>query len=155
MSPAVRVAAQDSLGNVVPGFTSNVLVTIGTNPAAGTLSGTTTVAAVSGIATFASLRIDNIGSGYALAATSPGVDAAVSSAFDIIASTPTQLAFTVQPSAASAGAVIAPAVEVTVTHEYTFQYIAPLAALISWSTDPSVVLSARSTMRSQVATASP
>lgn len=48
-----------------------------------------------------------------------------------------------------------PGVQVTVTHEYTFQYIAPLAALISWSTDPSVVLSARSTMRSQVATASP
>jgi hypothetical protein len=113
ISPAVRVAAQDSLGNVVPGFTSNVLVTIGTNPAGGTLSGTTTVSAVAGIATFASLRIDNIGSGYTLAATSPGVDAAVSSAFDIIASVPTQLAFTVQPSSASAGTVIAPSVEVT------------------------------------------
>ena len=113
VSPAVRVAAQDSLGNVVPAFTSNVLVTIGTNPAGGTLTGTTTVAAVAGIATFASLRIDNIGSGYTLVATSPGVDAAVSGAFDIIASTPAQLAFTVQPGAASAGAVIAPSVEVT------------------------------------------
>lgn len=113
ISPAVRVAAADSLGNVVPGFTSNVLVTIGNNPAGGTLSGTTTVAAVAGIATFASLRIDNIGNGYTLAATSPGVDAALSGAFDIIASTPAQLAFTAQPSAASAGTAIAPSVEVT------------------------------------------
>lgn len=44
-----------------------------------------------------------------------------------------------------------PGVQVTVTHEYTFQYIAPLAALVAWSTDPTVILSARSTMRSQIA----
>lgn len=112
ISPAARVAAQDALGNIVTSFTSNVLVTIGTNPAGGTLSGTTTVAAVAGVATFASLRIDNTGSGYTLAATSPGLAAATSGAFNIIASTPTQLAFTVQPSTATAGAVLAP-VEVT------------------------------------------
>jgi hypothetical protein len=113
ITPATRVVAQDAFGNTATSFTSNVVVTIGTNPAGGTLSGTTTVAAVAGVATFATLRIDSEGSGYTLGAASPGLAAATSESFDIIASTPTQLAFTVQPNAATAGAVIAPAVEVT------------------------------------------
>ena len=42
-----------------------------------------------------------------------------------------------------------PAVQVTVTHVYTLQYIGPLATLFSGSL-PNVTLRARSTMRSQV-----
>jgi Flp pilus assembly protein TadG len=42
-----------------------------------------------------------------------------------------------------------PAVQVTVTHVYTFQYLGPLTSLFSGSM-PTVTLRARSTMRSQV-----
>jgi len=42
-----------------------------------------------------------------------------------------------------------PAVQVTVTHVYTFQYLGPLASLFSGSM-PTVTLRSRSTMRSQV-----
>jgi hypothetical protein len=45
-------------------------IAIGANPVGGTLSGTTTVAAVAGTATFANLSIDKAGAGYTLAATS-------------------------------------------------------------------------------------
>ena len=39
---------------------------IGTNPGGGTLSGTTTVAAVAGVATFSNLSINKAGTGYTL-----------------------------------------------------------------------------------------
>jgi hypothetical protein len=42
-----------------------------------------------------------------------------------------------------------PALEVTVTHPYTFQFVGPIAAMFSGSL-PSVTLTARSTMRRQL-----
>ena len=52
------------------------------NPSGGVLSGTTTVNAVNGVATFSTLTIDKAGLGYQLLATSPGVSPAISRAFD-------------------------------------------------------------------------
>ncbi|HJS44369.1 MAG TPA: hypothetical protein VJ755_12910, partial [Gemmatimonadales bacterium] len=88
ITPAVRVAAQDNFGNTVTSFTGPVTVAIGTNPAGGTLSGTTAVAAVSGVAVFSTLSINNAGNAYTLAATSTGLTGTTSAAFDIV-STPT------------------------------------------------------------------
>src|SRR5439155_322966 len=117
IKPAVRVTAFDSLGNTATGFAGNVTVTLAFNPAGGTLSGTRTFAAIAGVATFPSLNIDNVGSGYTLAATAPGLTGTTSAAFDIIPSTATQLVFTVQPTdtahRATAGVAITPPVEVT------------------------------------------
>jgi hypothetical protein len=113
MTPSVRVAALDALGNVVTGFVGSITVAIGTNPVGGVLSGITTVPAANGVAIFAGLSIDRSGSGYTLVATATGVTGATSAAFDIFASSATQLAFTVQPSDAVAGLAIAPAVVVT------------------------------------------
>ena len=42
-----------------------------------------------------------------------------------------------------------PALEVTVTHPYTFQFVGPIAAMFSGAL-PSVTLTARSTMRRQL-----
>jgi hypothetical protein len=50
----------------------------------GTLSGTKTVAAVAGVAIFATLGIDQAGTGYTLVATATGLTAATSAAFDIV-----------------------------------------------------------------------
>jgi Flp pilus assembly protein TadG len=44
-----------------------------------------------------------------------------------------------------------PGVQMTVTHVYTLQYIAPIATLVGGSTASNVTLTARATMRAQVA----
>src|SRR5439155_12305416 len=69
-TPAVQVAVQDTFGNTVLSSSASVTVAIGTNPGGGTLSGTTTVAAVSGIASFNTLAIDKQGVGYTFTAAS-------------------------------------------------------------------------------------
>src|SRR5205823_850762 len=116
IAPAVQVTAQDGLGNTVPSFTGSVTVTLGNNPVAGTLTGTTTVAATNGVASFASLSIDRAGSGYTLTAAATGVTTGSSAAFSITPGTAATLLFTVQPSNALAGAAITPAVQV-VAHD--------------------------------------
>src|SRR5207244_13042445 len=68
ITPAVRVTAQDALGNTATGFTGTVTVAIGANPGGGTLAGTASVAAVSGVATFSNVSINKAGSGYTLTA---------------------------------------------------------------------------------------
>src|SRR5207245_1657340 len=71
-----------------------ITVAIGTNPSSGTLAGTLTHAAVSGVATFPGLSIDKVGTGYTLTAT--GAGSTTSAAFNITAGTATQLVFAVQ-----------------------------------------------------------
>jgi hypothetical protein len=112
ISPPVQVAAQDSLDNTVPSFTATITLTIGTNPGGGTLSGTTAVTPVNGIATFADLSIDKVGVGYRLVADGGGFTR-TSNAFSITVSTATQVSFTVEPTDRVAGGTITPAVEVT------------------------------------------
>src|SRR5207245_3989421 len=94
-------------------FTGSVSAALGANPGGGTLSGTTPVAAVGGVATFVDLSINKTGSGYTLTAAASGFAPVTSSAFDITPGTATQLVFTVQPSTTVAGAPITPAVQVT------------------------------------------
>src|SRR5947207_1406148 len=110
ITPAVQITAQDGNGNTATGFTGNITVAIGTNPSSGTLSGTKTVAAVAGVATFSGLSIDKAGTGYTLTAT--GAGSTTSAAFNITAGTATQLVFNVQPSTAKAATSITTAVEV-------------------------------------------
>jgi subtilase family serine protease len=97
------VAVQDAYGNTVPTDTSNVTLTIGVNPGHGTLSGTLTVTAVGGLATFGGLSIDQVGTGYILAASDGSLTGATSNPFNITAGAPAQLAFTTQPGGGTAG----------------------------------------------------
>src|SRR5207248_3104863 len=113
ISPVVKVRALDAFGNIAAGFTGAVGVVLGSNPGGATLSGTTPVAAVSGVATFFDLSVDKAGTGYTLTASASGVPSVTSTAFDVTPGTATQLAFTVQPANTVAGAVISPAVQVT------------------------------------------
>jgi len=141
ITPAVEVAIQDSSGQTVTSFTGMVTIEItdGTGTADAELSGTTSVAAVGGIATFADLAIDEPGTGYTLTARAPGLASATSAAFDIaaaVAAVPVadttettdtaapalavavdstkHLVFTVQPSGAGMEATITPAITVSV-----------------------------------------
>jgi Big-like domain-containing protein/invasin-like protein/calcineurin-like phosphoesterase family protein len=88
MSPAVQVEVRDQYGNRVTTASNSIAMAIGTNPAAGTLSGTAPVAAVNGVATFSDLSIDQPATGYTLAASSTGLAGATSSAFNITSSAP-------------------------------------------------------------------
>ena len=114
ITPAMQVAVQDAQGNTVTTATTSITVAIGTNPASGTLAGTKTVAAVNGVATFSTLSLNMVGTGYTLTATATGLTSATSSAFNISVGAAAKLVFTVQPSNAAAGAAITPAVQVTV-----------------------------------------
>ena len=112
ISPAVQVAAQDDGGNTVTGFSGAITIALGNNPGGGTLSGTTTVTAVNGVATFSNLSIDQAGTGYTLVATTPGLTGATSAPFNITPRLATHLVFTVQPTNTTAGSTISPAVRV-------------------------------------------
>ncbi len=116
IAPSVQVSVEDALGNVVTGATNQITIAIGTNPASGSLTGTVTTNAVAGVATFSTLDINNVGTGYTLTASATGLTAATSTAFNIIVSIgpPAKLAFTVQPSNVASGNSIAPSVQVSV-----------------------------------------
>src|SRR5204863_8847920 len=103
ISPAVTVLVLDQFDNLVTGDSSNVTVAIGTNPGSGTLSGTKTVAASGGIATFSTLSIDKTGVGYTLAASDGSLSGATSGTFNITPAAADHLGFGVQPSDAVAG----------------------------------------------------
>jgi hypothetical protein len=115
ITPAVQVEIRDQFGARVTTATNSVTVAIGSNPAGGTLSGTRTVVAVNGVATFSGLSIDKVGTGYTLAASSSGLAAATSAGFNVTAvPVATSVGFVVQPSNAGAGAAITPAVQVEI-----------------------------------------
>jgi Big-like domain-containing protein/carboxypeptidase family protein/Kelch motif protein len=82
ITPAVTVQVQDQFGNVVTTDTSNVTISIS---AGGVLSGTLTIAAASGVATFSNIIPTKTGTGFTLHAAAGGLTAADSNAFDVTA----------------------------------------------------------------------
>lgn len=84
--PPVQVTVTDASGNVATSFSGTVTIAIGHNGGtitAGTLSGTKTVTAVNGVATFSDLSIDQLGNGYTLVVSAGGVVGAESAPFNI------------------------------------------------------------------------
>lgn len=90
ITPAPIVTVRDALGNVAAGFTGSVTLGILTGPSGSTLGGSTSVAAVAGVATFSSLSVNRAGS-YQLTATSANVPSAASSVFSATAGAASQL----------------------------------------------------------------
>src|SRR5439155_349231 len=113
INPAVTVQILDANGNLVTGDNSDqVTIGLGANPGGASLSGTLTVTAHNGIATFSNLAVSAPGTGYTLAASSGALTGASSAAFNVMPGTPTHLGFVQQPTNAVAGAAISPAVTV-------------------------------------------
>jgi len=79
----IEIGIVDNTGTVRTDATSAVTITIGANPGGATLSGTTTVNAVNGIAAFSDLTLDQAGTGYTLVATSPNLKPDTSTAFNV------------------------------------------------------------------------
>ncbi|MBI4471929.1 MAG: hypothetical protein HY646_04625, partial [Acidobacteria bacterium] len=68
--PEVKVAVTDASGKTFTSASNAITISLGSgSPAGATLSGTTTVNAVNGVATFNNLSINNIGNGYSLSVT--------------------------------------------------------------------------------------
>jgi hypothetical protein len=116
ITPAIVVTAKDSLGAVLTGFIGNVTMALvgGTGTPGSTLSGTKTVAAVAGVATFSTLSVDKVGTGFKVSASASGLASATSTAFNTVGGTATKLGFIVQPTSTPAGSIILPGVVVAV-----------------------------------------
>jgi hypothetical protein len=81
----VKVEVVDVSGNPVGNSKAAITIAITStaNPGSGTLSGTKTVNAVGGVASFSTLKIDQPGVGYRLTAASSGMGSVTSGHFDI------------------------------------------------------------------------
>jgi hypothetical protein len=97
--PVVQV--RDASNNLVA--SSAAMVTASISSGSGALSGTTTITAVGGVATFTDLVITGTGP-HALQFASAGIQGVISSLFNVSAA-PTQLGIAVQPSANAVGGV--------------------------------------------------
>ena len=107
-----QVEVRDASGSVVTGANNAVTITIGANPGGSALTGTTTVNAVNGVATFSTLKLDKIGVGYTFTASASGLSGATSTSFAITSGPINSLVFTTQPVNMTAGTAI-PTVVVT------------------------------------------
>ncbi len=93
----IQLAIEDVNGNVINTGTESsgsITITIASNVNGATLSGTTTVSAVNGIATFSGLGIDKTATGYKLLASAGGYSPAYSNAFNVTAGVPQKIAIT-------------------------------------------------------------
>ena len=111
IDPVVAVSIEDASGNTLTSATNTVTVSIGANANGASVTGTTTVAAVHGVATFLNLRILKAGTGYTLKAASPEITA-TSTPFDITPGPAASLLFTTQPSNTIGGVTISPPIQV-------------------------------------------
>jgi hypothetical protein len=85
IAPAVQVAVVDSLGRIDTTFDGGITLSLVSSTVGAALSGTTTVFATSGVATFSDLSVSPAGAGYALRASVAGLAAVTSGSFDISA----------------------------------------------------------------------
>jgi hypothetical protein len=115
ITPPVTVQIQDSVGNLINSSANVTLaITSGTGTAGAHLSGTLTVAASAGTATFNNLSIDSAGVNYTLNAASGALTGATSAQFTISVGAATKLLYGQQPTTTTAGANITPAVTVRI-----------------------------------------
>lgn len=99
IAPPIKVAIQDELLGTVTTATNSVTIGLLSTEGDPILSGTSTVTAVNGVATFSNLSINRTGTSYVLTATATGLNPATSSSFSILPGALAQLSFTVAPPA--------------------------------------------------------
>ena len=82
-----------------------VTISLADNPTDAVLSGTLTVNAVNGVATFSDIKVNEAGVGYTLRATSGSLSPALSAPFAIVAGTASRLIIATQPPATAQSGV--------------------------------------------------
>jgi hypothetical protein len=110
----LTVTVEDSAGDVDSAYSGNLTVALLNNPGGATLGGTLSVAVQSGVAAFAGLTLNNIGTGYTLQITGNGVTAVTTNAFDV-QNAPIVINFDNLPASSSflQGSVISPAAQLS------------------------------------------
>ena len=88
----MQVAVEDAFGNVVTSNTSTVTIAVGSGPGGLTAGSTTSVAAVSGVATFSNLVLDTAGT-YTLKATDGALTSVTSGNITVSPAAASQLVF--------------------------------------------------------------
>ncbi|MCP3140952.1 hypothetical protein [Pyxidicoccus xibeiensis] len=137
-TPAVAVDLRDIYGNLATTTAADVQLTLANNPSGGTLSGTLTVSATGGVATFPGVALGRVGTGYTLTASGAGLSA-TSAAFNVTVGAASRLAFDAQPSSVAAGIAIAPAVTVRVTDSQGNTVSTPSASVtVAFGNNPGV-----------------
>ena len=116
LSPSVTVKVEDKFGNVVTSDGSKVTIAVSSGPST-TISGTPAVNASSGVATFAALKFNTAGS-YTVKATDGKLASPASAAFVISPGDASQLVVGKVPASAVSGAIIAPAITVSVEDQF-------------------------------------
>ena len=109
---AFEVVIQNAEGETMSDATGPVTVAMGSGPAAASLKGTATVAAVNGVARFTDLVIEKAARGYTLVASSGSLTGATSASFDVASASPASLTMSHSGGAVTAG--VAQSVEVVV-----------------------------------------
>ncbi len=97
------VVVRDAHDNLVTSGSYNVSVAI--TSGTGALSGGTTLATSSGVATYFNLSANLVGNNKIITASAAGLTSAVSNSFTITAGSPAQLAFTTQPGGGASASV--------------------------------------------------
>ncbi len=95
---AVKVSVENAAGSVITTDTSAVTLALSGGTAGATLSGTTTVNAVAGVATFSGLSVNKVGTNYKFTATDGTLTSASSTTFNITVGTAATVSFTTQPA---------------------------------------------------------
>jgi len=124
--PVVRVV--DGSGNAIASFTSNVVAAIASGT--GTLSGTTTVAAVAGVATFTNLVITGTAGAFTLRFTPSGLTAATSNALTVTAGAENKYVVTSSSTAPAAGSAVTISAQLTDISDNT---ISTAGKTVTWS----------------------
>ncbi|GEJ55439.1 hypothetical protein AMYX_01800 [Anaeromyxobacter diazotrophicus] len=107
------IEIRDSFGNV-----SNSSAPVTATLLGGTLRGPLYTNAVEGVARLNDLSVQEAAPGYVIQASAPGLPSIRTAAFEVVAGSPSQLAFGTQPSDRTAGSSFAPAVTVHATDAF-------------------------------------
>ncbi|MGA9464260.1 MAG: hypothetical protein WBV28_15820 [Terracidiphilus sp.] len=92
VQPVVKVELLDGNGNQATGANSTVTLTLQQNGGDVPLAGTTSVAAISGLAAFSDMVVSNAGTGYTLEASVAGLPSAESASFAVVPQLPSEQA---------------------------------------------------------------
>ncbi len=115
ITPAVTVEVVDKYGNLISTDSSDqVTLSVAGGPGSFTSGSTLTATVSGGIASFGNLILDSAGSYTRSASATGGLISTMSGSFTVNAAGPDHLGFNVQPSNATAGTAINPAVQVEV-----------------------------------------
>lgn len=117
----VRVTVQDAAGNTVTTPNVFVTITIESNPGGALINNNVSLISAtssSGVATFSSLFLDKVGTGYTLKASATGYASIVSSSFAVTPAAASKVGFLTQPATLTAGTAFSPAIAVAVQDLY-------------------------------------